>query len=1189
MFNDLWPLLTILSLFHTASSTVYYVIPDDHYTTNNNTYILQHYLDNVRKYFTSHTQLRFLPGQYYLNTDLIIQHVSNLSLIGNRTNEVISSVIKCTSPAGIVVVGSNNIVIANIVMKECGSDFNTSIIRNHSLASQCKLSLFVLKCWKVAVKYFYSIWEKNLSGIKFMNVLGKTKLSHLMSAFLTLKYSHTDFEITNLTVHIIHIEDFRARGSIKNTYTIHIEQSHSSFDITVMLSRIIFRKKLALSVLHLDSLGRTAVTVVNCSFTVKDNDPVYEHGSCSVNSSSDAYITHDCNDIKLEGYSIVAHDSMVYTKHAGRHIHIKSNRLQFIGCHFINNSNDFQLKKLMHLSQVFSSDIEYLLILIIDCVFHNNHHVQVLSIQSYTPAPENYYVSVYIRNVTFMFSIHDNIIMLFKVPAYMTNTLFRSNNLSHSIINAIHMYSHVDFNGYNEFSNNTAAASVISSLRSYIKENTILNFTLNTVHSIFIYSEINRYDQIKPCVIQYISKQGNLDDEFQMGQKLNYSIIIDNNSIENLPMLSSGFMHCTWDLSPGSAFISSIPFHVNKEVISGDNKIFSERVSVLCLCTKNDTNCTNEELGPFYPGQTAKFGFVHNNLFFRNKYILVKMVRSNSELACLNDKQIVVQLQSNKCNFFEYTVKHGGRWCIISMRVSPINTVVPDLHETIAMYTVILRLCPLGFSLHPEGYCQCDPILSSHIPSLTTCNIDQQTIPCPGNAWISAHTINNSHSYYVSLHCPFDYCLPHPSHLNLAAPDLQCQFNRSGMLCGQCQSGLSAVFGSSQCKSCSNAYFLIILPIGVSGLLLVVLLFTLNITVTNGNINSFLLYVNVVSINTAIFFKTDKSTVYVFTALANLDLGINTCFYSGMDDYTKTWLQLVFPVYLVLIATSLIMASRYSAKIQRLTARRALPVLATLFLLSYTKVLLTVSNVLFSYTSITHLPSNYTTLLWSVDTSVPLFGVKFTILFIACLILFLILVPFNVVLIFTKKLSYFKVVTYFKPLLDAYQGPYLMKFYYWTGLQLLIRAIFFALTALDRNVNMTAGIFLIGVLIWVQERLTPFKSKANNNMELLCLFNLLAIFVISLYTTLNQIAVNVFVSLAMIQLLGIILWHVKCRVLNNNRLVRYCQPTKMFSYFKLNKPQGVVEARRIELVNEVPEVAFNYAEFQNEFIGINEQ
>ena len=192
-------LLPLVSLLHTTSSTVhvYYVIPDDHYTINNNTYTLQHYLNNTNKYFTSHTQLHFLPGQYYLNTDLIIQHVSNLSLIGNRTNEVINSVIKCTSPAGIVVVGSSNIVIANIVMNECGNDFNDSVLRNRNC--QCRLSLLVLNCWTVMCNYFHSIWQHNSSGIKFVNGLGNTTLLNMVSTYVTVQFGTIDM-MSNVTM-----------------------------------------------------------------------------------------------------------------------------------------------------------------------------------------------------------------------------------------------------------------------------------------------------------------------------------------------------------------------------------------------------------------------------------------------------------------------------------------------------------------------------------------------------------------------------------------------------------------------------------------------------------------------------------------------------------------------------------------------------------------------------------------------------------------------------------------------------------------------------------------------------------------------------------------------------------------------------------------------------------------------------
>ena len=194
--------------------------------------------------------------------------------------------------------------------------------------------------------------------------------------------------------------------------------------------------------------------------------------------------------------------------------------------------------------------------------------------------------------------------------------------------------------------------------------------------------------------------------------------------------------------------------------------------------------------------------------------------------------------------------------------------------------------------------------------------------------------------------------IPHSSQLNLSTPDSQCQLSRSGVLCGQCQHSLSTVFGSSQCKHCSSIYLLIIIPIGIAGYVMVLLLLSLKLNTTDGKINSLLFYTNIVGVNHSVFYSTSRSVMYTFISLANLDLGIETCFYNGMDDYGQMWLQLVFPIYLIFIATLLIITSRYSTTIQRLTARRALPVLATLFLLSYTKVLLTASSVLFSYTSL---------------------------------------------------------------------------------------------------------------------------------------------------------------------------------------------------------------------------------------------
>ena len=104
----------------------------------------------------------------------------------------------------------------------------------------------------------------------------------------------------------------------------------------------------------------------------------------------------------------------------------------------------------------------------------------------------------------------------------------------------------------------------------------------------------------------------------------------------------------------------------------------------------------------------------------------------------------------------------------------------------------------------------------------------------------------------------------------------------------------------------------------------------------------------------------------------------------------------------------------------RLTYSRSLPVLAILFLLSYTGVMRVVLTVLFSYSTITDYPSNNKQMVWSIDASVPLFGTKFTILFITCLVLFLILIPFNITLLSRKYLAHFRIVNHLKPLLDAF-------------------------------------------------------------------------------------------------------------------------------------------------------------------------
>ena len=127
------------------------------------------------------------------------------------------------------------------------------------------------------------------------------------------------------------------------------------------------------------------------------------------------------------------------------------------------------------------------------------------------------------------------------------------------------------------------------------------------------------------------------------------------------------------------------------------------------------------------------------------------------------------------------------------------------------------------------------------------------------------------------------------------------------------------------------------------GVALVFLLLVCKLTVATGTLSGLVFYANIVGEIRTIFLPV-KSTdaLSVFIAWLNLDFGIETCFYDGMDVYYKTWLQFVFPAYLWLLVGLMILVSLFSPKFAKLLGKNPASVLATLILLSYPKILKTV-------------------------------------------------------------------------------------------------------------------------------------------------------------------------------------------------------------------------------------------------------
>ena len=270
------------------------------------------------------------------------------------------------------------------------------------------------------------------------------------------------------------------------------------------------------------------------------------------------------------------------------------------------------------------------------------------------------------------------------------------------------------------------------------------------------------------------------------------------------------------------------------------------------------------------------------------------------------------------------------------------------------------------------------------------------------------------------------------------------------------------------------------------------------------------------------------------------------------------WLQLFFPFYLIIIAVFIIIGSRYSPRMFRLTCSRSLPVLATLFLLSYTGVLRTVLTVLFSYSTITHLLSGNQQIVWSIDASVPLFGLKFIILFITCLLLFLLLVFFNFILLFSRYLSRFiiRIISHFKPLLDAFNGPYKDKYYNWVAVNIILRSWFFALYGFTSKLRLLIAVTTLIIFAVVHGYIHPNKNKVVNVQELLLLLNLTILYTVSNYCdrTILSLVTNIMISLALVQFLIIVLYHFLTYTCNYNVVAALCSLRKKAIRHFVNEP-----------------------------------
>ena len=454
----MFSLLLLSSLLHITTCTVYTVTPDDHYypnTTCHHCHNLQHYLLNVTKYFTSNTQLLFLSGLHHLHTNLIIQNVHNISLIGSTANGTTldTVTIQCMYPQ------TKCITITNV---------STLVIKNLIIELQTQWTLINIEdCSYISLDYLQikpnQLYQCDSNfGLICINIMGSSYFNDItIPTFGDFKlfYNETHRDLDGQ--HILTLDSCRVRSIIVDM----LQKSYRVIlKVTNMQFRIYYNNHDIDQMIVAKELGTNEILIINCQFLLN----YYEFHLFSFASSSGTY-----------------------------------GSVKFVNCQFQNHGDDIRV----HLISPYARPVNPRLINVHphvkmelnNCNFHI-YGIQIAAIlETYNRNATTITTHVIIKNTSFtLYNIGDGMDL---TSSDLTTTSFIT--LSHTIL---------QMEGSVVFSNITTPRSIIS-LRgnSQVFISGLVDFANNNVHEL-----INFYkNDIKYVIMKENSVMNIIHNEVQ--------------------------------------------------------------------------------------------------------------------------------------------------------------------------------------------------------------------------------------------------------------------------------------------------------------------------------------------------------------------------------------------------------------------------------------------------------------------------------------------------------------------------------------------------------------------------------------------------------------------------------------------------------------------------------------------------
>ena len=422
---------------------------------------------------------------------------------------------------------------------------------------------------------------------------------------------------------------------------------------------------------------------------------------------------------------------------------------------------------------------------------------------------------------------------------------------------------------------------------------------------------------------------------------------------------------------------------------------------------------------------------------------------------------------------------------------------------------VTIHPCPFPFVLNTSKSCDCHRILTTKYG--IGCNINDKTMTVVNNKVASTYTwvgyTHNNTAIAATVLCQKSRCKQGTSVLNTHNLGNICVEGRGGRVCGKCKSNYSLTLGPPTCihteGNCS-IWRTVLLSIAffLSGILLVCFLAMFNLTVAEGTINGLLFYANSIYASQDVFYESDISIPLfrLFISWLNLDFGFPVCFYSEMTAYQKLWLEFGYLFYLFLLGILIVCLSRKFIWFTRLTGHSIVPVLSTIILIAYPKLLRNIVEVWHCRMDEFWSSDNSTPWIWHSDETIDCFAWKHLILLAVSIPLFAIVLLYTLCLLFIQCLQrgsgwcVLRWVNKLRPFFDANTGPCRDHYQFWPGLLLFARAcLYFILWEHSHKSEKSTALLGLCVFIFFLACVSPhgvYKKWPLNLLEFSFFLNL---------------------------------------------------------------------------------------------------